>query len=256
MLIDWFTVVAQIVNFLILVALLKRFLWKRLVVAIDQRENRIAAQLAECDRKSTEVDRLLTAMRVQSEDQERQRSEMIASAQHEAEDRRNQIIQRAREEAHGFEARWRQELEREQTAFLEEARQRTVDLILILLRRALADLASADIQRATVSVFLEKLQTLEATALRDLASREISVLSPDELPEETRKQIQSVLKERLGTPVHLQFVRLPAMGWGIELRSDGRRIGWTPDSYLDSLEEKLREALEHRAKPSAELSAA
>ena len=47
MLIDWFTVVAEIVNFLILVALLKRFLWGRLVQAIDEREKRISGRLAE-----------------------------------------------------------------------------------------------------------------------------------------------------------------------------------------------------------------
>ena len=46
MLIDWFTVVAQIVNFLILVALLKRFLYGPLIRAIDARENGIAAQIA------------------------------------------------------------------------------------------------------------------------------------------------------------------------------------------------------------------
>jgi F-type H+-transporting ATPase subunit b len=46
MLIDWFTVAAQIVNFLVLVALLKHFLWGRLVRAIDEREKRIAGRLS------------------------------------------------------------------------------------------------------------------------------------------------------------------------------------------------------------------
>ena len=47
MLIDWFTVLAQIVNFLILVALMKRFLYGPLIAAIDAREQSIAARLAE-----------------------------------------------------------------------------------------------------------------------------------------------------------------------------------------------------------------
>jgi hypothetical protein len=42
MLIDWFTVGAQIVNFLILVWLLKHFLYKPILNAIDAREKRIA----------------------------------------------------------------------------------------------------------------------------------------------------------------------------------------------------------------------
>ena len=41
--IDWFTVVAQAINFLILVWLLKRFLYKPILHAIDEREKGIAA---------------------------------------------------------------------------------------------------------------------------------------------------------------------------------------------------------------------
>ena len=248
MLIDWFTVVAQIVNFLILVALLKRFLWGRLVQAIDEREKRISGRLAEADEKNRESGRLLEQMRAQAAEQERQRSEMIEVAKREAESRRNQMIQQAREEAQRLESQWREDLEREQVSFLDEVRRRAAGELLVVLRKALADLTCADVQHCAVEVFLDKLRSIEATTLRDFASREMTVLSAEELPEETRQKIQSVLKERLGVPAHPQFVRMPAMAWGIELRSDGRRMGWTPDSYLASLEDRLRESLQQRTK--------
>ncbi len=53
--IDWFTVVAQAINFLILVWLLKRFLYKPILHAIDEREKGIAAQLAEAEAKKAEA---------------------------------------------------------------------------------------------------------------------------------------------------------------------------------------------------------
>ncbi|MGA2191158.1 MAG: F0F1 ATP synthase subunit B, partial [Steroidobacteraceae bacterium] len=46
MLIDWFTVGAQALNFIILVWLLKRYLYKPILNAIDAREKRIAAESA------------------------------------------------------------------------------------------------------------------------------------------------------------------------------------------------------------------
>ena len=49
MLIDWFTVGAQALNFLILVWLMKRFLYKPILDAIDAREDRVAAELADAD---------------------------------------------------------------------------------------------------------------------------------------------------------------------------------------------------------------
>lgn len=246
MLIDWFTVVAQIVNFLILVALLKRFLWGRLIAAIDQREKLIAGRLSEADEKNREAGRLLEQMRAQAADQELHRSELMDSAQREAEERRNEMIQHAREDAQNLESHWREDLEREQMAFLDDVRQRAASEMLAVMRRALADLASADIQHCAVEAFLEKLHAVDPATLRDLASREITVFSAEELPQDTRRKIESVIEDRLGMPVHPQFVQAPAMAWGIELRSDGRRIGWTPDSYLTSLEDKLREALKQR----------
>ena len=57
MLIDWFTVVAQALNFLILVWLLKRFLYKPMLDAIDAREKRIATQLADADAKKAAAQR-------------------------------------------------------------------------------------------------------------------------------------------------------------------------------------------------------
>ena len=38
--INWFTVIAQLVNFLILVWLMKRFLYKPILNAIDEREKK------------------------------------------------------------------------------------------------------------------------------------------------------------------------------------------------------------------------
>ena len=55
MLIDWFTVGAQSLNFLILVWLMKRFLYKPILAAIDTREKGIVAKLAEADAKMADA---------------------------------------------------------------------------------------------------------------------------------------------------------------------------------------------------------
>ena len=63
MLIDWFTVGAQALNFLILVWLMKRFLYKPILTAIDTREKRIAAELAAPTRRRTKRRRSTTSSR-------------------------------------------------------------------------------------------------------------------------------------------------------------------------------------------------
>ena len=54
MLADWFTIVAQALNFLILVWLMKRYLYKPILHAIDEREKRVAAELADAGKKKVE----------------------------------------------------------------------------------------------------------------------------------------------------------------------------------------------------------
>ena len=53
MLFDWFTFGAQTLNFLVLVWLMKRFLYKPILNAIDAREKRIALALADAALKQT-----------------------------------------------------------------------------------------------------------------------------------------------------------------------------------------------------------
>ena len=55
MLIDWFTVGAQALNFIVLVWLMKRFLYRPVLDAIAAREQRIAQQLAEAATQMAEA---------------------------------------------------------------------------------------------------------------------------------------------------------------------------------------------------------
>jgi len=247
MLIDWFTVVAQIVNFLVLVALLKHFLWGRLLRAIDEREKRVAGRLAEAEEKNKEAERQVEVTNARALEQERQSDAMVLQAQREADEKRDEMIRKAREAVRGLEAKWHEDLDRERQAFLDEIRHRAATEILSITKRALADLACVDVQHCAVQVFLEKLQTFDAATLHDLVNHELTVVSALDLPKETQQQIQETLEKRLGSEVQLQFERRPSMAWGLELRGNGRRIGWNSETYIESLEENLKEALEHQA---------
>jgi F-type H+-transporting ATPase subunit b len=241
MLIDWFTVVAQIVNFLILVALLKHFLYGRLVEAMDARENRIAARLAEAEQKNQESERRSEQIRLDEEQRRREREQMLAGARQEADSQRDAMLQAARDSIRALETRWHEDLEQEKISLLQEVRRRAAAEILAITRRALADLASSDIERCTLEAFLAKLQTLDPSSLGD----QVVLLSASEIPDASRHRIEDTLHHRFGDRVQLRLERAPNLAWGLELRSNGHRIGWNSESYMESLDENLRKALEN-----------
>ena len=96
MLIDWFTVVAQVVNFLILVWLLKRFLYRPILNAIDAREKRIATELADADAKKAEAIKERDEFQHKNEEFDRQRAALLSQATDEAKAERQRLFDEAR----------------------------------------------------------------------------------------------------------------------------------------------------------------
>ena len=80
MLIDWFTVGAQALNFLILVWLMKRFLYKPILHAIDAREKRIATELADADAKKAEAQKERDEFQHKNEEFDQQRAALLSKA--------------------------------------------------------------------------------------------------------------------------------------------------------------------------------
>ena len=79
MLIDWFTVGAQALNFIILVWLLKRYLYKPILNAVDTREKRIAAELADA-----EAEKAREEFQHKNEEFDRQRADLLDNVTAEA----------------------------------------------------------------------------------------------------------------------------------------------------------------------------
>ena len=92
MLIDWFTVCAQAVNFLILIWLLKRFLYKPILHAIDERAKGIAAQLAEADAKTAESAEGERQLQRKNEALDQQRRALREEATDEANTERQRLL--------------------------------------------------------------------------------------------------------------------------------------------------------------------
>jgi len=96
-LINWFTVVAQIVNFLVLVFLLKYFLYDRVIRAMDQREQKIQQRLQEAEEKKQEAEQEAEAYGKKNRDFDAKREEMLAQAKKEADARRKELTEEARQ---------------------------------------------------------------------------------------------------------------------------------------------------------------
>lgn len=249
MLIDWFTVAAQIINFLVLVGILKYFLYGRIIRAMREREDKIAARLSEAEEREQEARQELEKYQRQNEELARKQEQMLAQAREETELERKKLLREAREEVDRAKARWHETLAREKDAFLADLRQRAGRQVLEVARRALADLANADLEEHIVRIFSQRLNEMDADKLHILHStlqrdRNVMIVSSFELSEEAKKTIAEILRRHGGNNINLKYQVSPEVISGIELKIPGHKIAWSLDHYLESLEEDLRSALE------------
>lgn len=250
MLIDWFTVAAQIVNFLILVALLRYFLYGRIKRAMHERQQRIAARLEEAEHRRQEADEQAASYGQKQQELEAQRAELMAQARAEADARRQELLEQARADLDRTRDRWQEALRREQAAFLRDLRQRTTQQVYATARRALTDLAGDELEHRILTVFLERLQTLDAPAWEALIAApqdpepSLLIRSAFDLPHEARQRLLALLREHLGEAVEVHFETSPDLLCGIEMQSNGQKIAWSLEHYLEGLEEHLSAALE------------
>jgi len=151
--IDWFTLIAQIVNFMILVFLLKIFLYDRIIGAIDKREKEIAGRMEDSERKQHEAEKHLQSLEQEREEIKRKKSELIEKAREEATLSREELIDKARKEVDEIRDRWIEGLQQQKESFVKRFRKGAGDELLATTRRVLEDLADDGLEDAIVRAF-------------------------------------------------------------------------------------------------------
>src|ERR1017187_854581 len=145
MLIDWFTVGAQAINFIILVWLLKRYLYRPILDAIDAREKRIAAELADADKKKAEAQKERDEFQRKNETFDQQRAALLSKATDEAKAERQHLLDDARKVADALSAKHQETLQSDAHGLNQAIRRRTQQEVFAIARKALTDLAGANL---------------------------------------------------------------------------------------------------------------
>ena len=257
MLIDWFTVAAQAVNFLILVWLMKRFLLKPVTNAIDAREKHIAAELAGADTKKTEAEKERVDFEAKNKELVDERAGLLVKADADAKAERTRLFDEARKDADGLRAKQAAALQDEQKRLSGEITRMAAGQVLDIARKTLVDLATVSLEERVGEVFTRRLRELPAAAKESLgaalktSSEPAMVASAFDLPVEQRAAIQNALNETFHAAVSIQFQTNADAVCGIELTANGQKLGWSIDVYLKALDEQVGNLLHAQSESSA-----
>jgi F-type H+-transporting ATPase subunit b len=257
MLIDWFTVGAQTLNFLILVWLLKHFLYKPILNAIDAREKGIAAQLADATAKKAEAQKEHEEFQSKNKAWDEQRSALLGKATDDAKAEKDHLIDEAHKQADSLRAAQAAALQNDQKRLSTQIIRLTKEEVFDITRKALADLATVSLEERMGEVFTRRLREMDPKSKVALGASlktqpdPAIVRSTFALPANQKVAIQNALNETFSAEVRLRFETAPDGVCGIELSANGQKVAWTIADYLATLDQKVGTLLAAEAKPIA-----
>lgn len=249
MLIDWFTVGAQLLNFIILVYLMKRFLYQPVLDAIAAREAKIAAELADAAATKTKAHAQQREFEEKNQAFDEQRAGLLSKATEAANTERERLLAEARKTAEAASAARTKTLQADTQALHGEIVRQTQQQVFEIARRVMSDLADASLEQRACAVFIQRLQAVDgetlaalSTALKATSAEAPAMLrSAFDLPAEQLATIQAALDKTFGQAIALKVETAPDVISGIELSAQGQKLAWSIADYLTSLSATLNE---------------
>ena len=247
MLINWFTVIAQIINFLILVFLLQRFLYKPIMQTIKKRQKMIDARWKDAEIAQEEAQQEADNYRQQQQELQQQKETVTAQMLQKVEQEHQQLLIKARREVEEMQMKWREALSQEQNDFIRSLRQQIAEQTNSIVRHALQDLANADLEQQIIISFCQRLQEMDENQKQIIAqslqnsSQPIIIKSSFEISPESRQQIIKALQIQIVSNNPLEFQTSPDLICGIQIKLAAYVISWNLDDYLQTLESRFQQ---------------
>lgn len=256
--IDWFTFAAQIVNFFVLVWILKYALYQPILEALETRRRTVEAAVSDAAAAREAADRDRKVLSEERDAYERQKAAMQRQLTEELEAERVRRLEEARRELEEMSTGWKRRIEAEK----ETAGRLLADLagteLMNAARKMMRDLSDSDLDEAMARAFLRRWRETPAgerehrKELIDACRTPIVIRTSSSLPTGLRDEIVHTILQDAERPdgkkpaVAFTWETAPDLIGGIEVHIGDRRIAWTFSDYLAMLEERIHELLQER----------
>lgn len=254
--IDLFTLIAEIFNFLVLVFLLQRFLYRPIIRVMDAREQATVSRLrlAEAKYEEASEEKRVYEEKVQSFEDER--LALIEEARQQSKTYRQQLMNEINTEVEALRNQWQEIVALERETFLQDLRQQVGTEIIKTARAILQNMANQALEDQVVAVFVERINAIHEDEKQKLikavsANQDVlHVQSAFELSDDARMRLEDTLR-----PFHpqsqLHFEVDNSLLCGIRIATPEYEISWSFHHYIDTFQQHFQQTLEDNLKETA-----
>lgn len=156
--IDLFTLIAQMINFLILVFFLYKVLFKKILKVMDERKTIVESKLNDALEKEKKAETEKKDYIQKKADLENSKNEILNKAKKEAIIEKQNFLKKAQEEINDLKIKWQENVTNQQKDFLENLKKDIVNKFVNFSNKAILELSSLSLENAIIDHFLEEIQ--------------------------------------------------------------------------------------------------
>jgi F-type H+-transporting ATPase subunit b len=238
--INWFTIIAQIINFIILVWLLKKLLYKPVLNAISNREKERESLLNSAELKMAEAKQMQSDLQKKNEDLEKQKEELLKKIEEEVEEEKKRRLMEVYKMSDQLKDHLTKSIKEEKEQYIDELVNRVESEVFSLSKKVLKDLSSLNLQEVVTQIFIERLKNIDGKKRENLTGdtgtkvQKAVVKSAFEINSSLKEQIGAIIK-KIADINEIQYEVDPDLICGIELIINGYRVAWSIKDYLNSM---------------------
>lgn len=247
--INWFEIVAQMINFFILLFLLHKLLYAPVINVMEKRQQRIKEQQEEADRRMREAEEKAADYTEKLAILEREKQALLGEAKKEAQQKTEELMASFQAEAVKKREAYLQEIDDEKEKFLRELRQALGQKAVEIARRILAVFSKEELEEKAFAAFLQKIASLGAEVPKEANAvpERLILKSARELAEEQKAALEKRLQDVVGPFAGISYVVDGDLILGYELKLETLTVHTNILKYLEETEKNIAAALENKS---------
>ena len=246
MTIDWITVAAQLLNFLVLVWLLKRFLYRPILDGIDARESEIANRMSEASRVQDKAKSTVTHYQAKLDTLQEEQSRSLDRAHQEAMTERDELLNDARQRIREEHSAAKRQQHEQAVEYVAQLHRDSAQTLLSVIRKALQEMSDETLEERLT------LHALSTVDRQEVIGRSAAMAGKKLQPRITTKTaLDTAATQRICESTEhiwpgctIEFDTDAEQAPGVTVQFGSSQVSWTIDAYVDELQSRLNDSLQ------------
>lgn len=245
--ISWFEIIVQIINFFIILFILQKLLYKPVINAMEQRQERIQKSQIEADEKMEEANELIIEYDGKIADIDKEKRDILDDARKQAQDRKESLLEDYKEEAENKRKSYLKEIEDEKDNFINNLRKNLGKNAVKIASHILNTISSKELEKEVFNTFIANLKNLNENIPDSNALQEENYLnlhSSRDLSEMEKQTIENILKDQVVNLKKINYEVNDSLILGYELNLETYTVHTNIKNYLNQIERDIVKSLE------------